>query len=96
MNLVCTNNQQGGNRLAKTEILLPGATSWIEATPLPKAMAAIRAASLPDGSRLLLTGIDTTILTYNLATQQWEKVGCLEETYSMHTTVAGDLASLCL
>jgi len=87
---------KGGNRLAKTEILLPGATSWIEATPLPKAMAAIRAASLPDGSGLLLTGIDTTILTYNLATQQWEKVGCLEETYSMHTTVAGDLASLCL
>ena len=75
MNLMCTNNQQGGNRLAKTEILLPGATSWIEATPLPKAMAAIRAASLPDGSGLLLTGIDTTILTYKLATQQWEKVG---------------------
>ena len=93
---VCTNNQQGGNKIANTEILLPGASSWIEATPLPKAMTGIRAASLPDGSGLLLTGWDTTILTYNLATQQWEKVGCLEKTYGMHATVAGDLTSLCL
>jgi len=87
---------KGGNRIANTEILLPGASSWIEATPLPKAMSGIRAASLPDGSGLLLTGMDTTILTYNLATQQWEKVGCLEKTYGLHATLAGDLASLCL
>ena len=88
--------QQGGNRVAETEILLPGASSWIQATPLPKAVSGIRAASIPDGSGLLLTGVDTSILTYNMATQQWEKVGCLETTYSMHATVAGDLASLCL
>ena len=74
---------------------MPGASSWIQATPLPKAIAGIRAASLPNGSGLLLTGIDTSVLSYNLATQQWEHVGCLKETYSSHATVAGDLDSLC-
>ena len=59
-------------------------------------MAGIRAASFPDGSGLLLTGVDTSVLSYNLASQQWEKVGCLEKSYSMHATIAGDLASLCL
>ena len=59
-------------------------------------MAGIRAVSLLDGSGLLLTGVDTSVLSYNLASQQWEKVGCLEKSYSMHATVASDLASLCL
>ena len=81
--------------MATTELLMPGASSWIQATPLPKAIAGIRAASLPDGSGLLLTGVDTSVLSYNLATQQWEHVGCLKETYSSHATVAGDLDSLC-
>ena len=59
-------------------------------------MAGIRAASFRDGSGLLLTSVDTSILSYNFASQQWEKVGCWDKRYSMHATVAGDLASLCL
>ena len=80
---------------ATTELLLPGASSWIQGTPLPKAQGGVRAASRLDGSGLLLTGIDKSILLYNPTNSRWEEVGTTENRFRMHATVAGDLASLC-
>jgi len=75
------------------ELLLPGARSWVAASPLPKAQGGVRAAV--DGNRLLLTGIGNSILWYNPDKEQWEEVGTTKRRYWMHATVAGDLASLC-
>ena len=82
-------------KTATTELLLPGASSWIQGTPLPKAQGGVRAASRLDGSGLLLTGIDKSILLFNPTTSRWEEVGTTENRFWMHATVAGDLASLC-
>ena len=55
------------------ELLLPGARSWVAASPLPKAQGGVRAAF--DGNKLLLTGIGNSILWYNPDQEQWEEVG---------------------
>ena len=75
------------------ELPLPGARSWVAASPLPKAQGGVRAAF--DGNKLLLTGIGNSILWYNPDQEQWEEVGTTKRRYWMHAIVAGDLASLC-
>ena len=82
-------------KTATTELLLPGASSWIAATPLPKAQGGLRAASPLDGSGILFTGIEKSVLRYNGTVDTWEEVGTLKTRFLMHATVAGDLASLC-
>ena len=84
---------------ATTEFLLPGASSWVQGSPLPKARAGVRAASDLNGDGIWLTGIDRSVLwycsTYFGANHQWEEVGTTKTGFWMHATVAGDLASLC-
>ena len=82
-------------KTATTELLLPGASSWIQATALPKAQGGVRAGSHLDGSGILLTGIETSVLLFNPETLEWEEVGSTKTRFLMHATVAGDLASLC-
>ena len=59
---------------ATVELLLPGASSWIQATPLPKAQGGVRAGSHLDGSGILLTGIERSVLRYNPKSEEWEEV----------------------
>ena len=100
-------------------LVRPGrASSWITATPLPKAQAGVRAAAnlnffdldrldyedldyeeLTGNSGVILTGIGNSVLKYKEKTDEtadeWEEVGTTKNHYLMHTTLAGDLASLC-
>ena len=80
---------------ATTELLLPGAKTWIQGRPLPRARGGVRAASDPNGLVVFLTGIDRSVLWLREADAEWEGVGTTKEGFWMHTTVAGDLASLC-
>ena len=80
---------------ATTELLLPGAKTWIQGRPLPKARGGVRAASDPSGLVVFLTGIDRSVLWLREAGAEWEEVGTTKEGFWMHATVAGDLASLC-
>ena len=77
-----------GTKTATTELLLPGASSWIAATPLPKAQGGLRAASPLDGSGILFTGIEKSVLRYNGTVDTWEEVGTLKTRFLMHATVA--------
>ena len=88
-------------KTATTELLLPGASSWIQGTPLPRAQGGVRAASHP-GFGVYLTGIDRSVLTYKKWMWEaggrgwkWVEEGTTKEGFWMHTTVAGDLARLC-
>ena len=80
---------------ATTELLLPGAKTWIQGSPLPRARGGVRAASDPNGLVVFLTGIDRSVLWLREAEDEWEEVGTTKERFWMHATVAGDLASLC-
>ena len=80
---------------ATVELLLPGASSWIQGTPLPKAEGGVRAASPLGGRGPLLTGIDRSVLAYNPGTEEWVELGTTKTRFWMHATVAGDLARLC-
>jgi len=83
-------------KTATTELLFPGASSWIEGTPLPKAQGGVRAASHPDRDNgLWLTGVDRSVLRYDPMTREWDEIGTTKTRFWMHATVAGDLASLC-
>ena len=82
--------------LSTTELLLPGASSWIPGTPLPKApRSGVRAAGPHGEFGLHLTGIDRSVLWYNPATGEWVEVGTTKTEFRLHTAVAGDLALLC-
>ena len=54
---------------------------------------------LTGNSGVLLTGIGNSVLKYKEKTDEtadeWEEVGTTKNHYLMHTTLAGDLASLC-
>ena len=80
---------------ATTELLLPGAKTWIMGRPLPRARGGVRAASDPNGLVVFLTGIDRSVLWLRETGAEWEEVGTTKEGFWMHATVAGDLASLC-
>ena len=80
---------------ATTEFLLPGASSWVQGSPLPKARAGVRAASDLNGDGIWLTGIDRSVLQWFPPPSQWEEVGTTKTGFWMHATVAVDLASLC-
>ena len=82
---------------ASTEVLKQGASYWMEGIPLPKAQGGLRAASRLDGSGIWLTGIDRSVLWYCDVGEerQWEELGTTKTGFWKHSTVAGDLASLC-
>lgn len=84
-----------GTEIATAELLLPGASVWIQGSPLPKAEGGVRAASHSNGSGILLTGTETAVLRYSPEREEWEEVGATRTRFWMHATVAGDLASLC-
>jgi len=83
-------------KTATMELLLPGASSWIQGTPLPKAQGGVRAASGIPRYNMLLTGIDKSVFYYEPRSEKWEEwMYATKGRFVMHTTVAGDLAKLC-
>jgi hypothetical protein len=89
----------GGHRgdgvgLFTTEILLPGASGWTHAAPLPAQEVSspirMKSATLPTGEMFFVGG--TKVLRYDPASDSWEKVACTKR--ERHAVVAVDLVTI--
>lgn len=92
--IVAGGHRGDGVGLFTTEILLPGASVWTQAAPLPQQELSspirMKSATLPTGEMFFVGG--TKVLRYDPASDSWEKVSCTNR--ERHDVVAVDLVTI--
>jgi len=105
--LLVTGGTDGLNRMATTEVLLPGSITWEKRSSLPWEAYDLRGATLPHffdkgGEILVAGGTDNSflqrgeVLQYIPGNDSWVEVGRLKSPRAYHAIVAGDLSEICL